>query len=809
MSKARAITKINEDLQKSEENLRAVESEQIDISKNITKSRREQLVLLKELYAMQTRMYQMEKDHAKEASARARSSKISARHAEDELNATKLMAAAAKEANRIKKTGEKVSKTINDLEEQAKNLVDENSNLQKNILRNKIAQLKNVQKVNAAEAKQLSLTEEQINANEELNKIATKYQKTLQNSTNFIDDIESKLREIPVIGNLLADLLPLDKVKDSIQKNIGNALFNVFKKGKIGATDIASGLESGMAGATKGAMAFGTTLTVATGGILLAIGAIIFAFKAFYDVAMEVDKTTTEIANNLNMSKDASYELFESMSEQEVLFENMSKYSAALHKNFGQLGSVLAKDVMPRMQKLQFNLQLSDEELENLVSTSYMLGSSFEGTANKASEFETSAINATKEFYQQQGIHITNSDLISEARESMQLISGISKKTLAIYGKSAEKLFKQVLAVRKLGLEFEQVAKISDTVLDIESSIGSEMTANVLLGKHLNLNSVRQAALYGDVESVAEEINKVLNSQNINLESFNSMMPYQKKALTQSLGLGEDEIQQMLLRNKLANKDLLAKVKAGEITGAQLAKQGKITEEEAQQLITAERRTTVQQDLQMIQDQLSQSLKANMPGIQSLIKGLADFGTRVEDVGVLRAMFGGGRSQAEKAADEAKASGTSISEKQAAEANASADTGSGTYMLANALVGPMGYMMAGIKDLFFDKQYKATTMNDGVITPSSPSGYSRVLSGPEGSIALNDNDTIVAGTNLNSGGGGSNMSRVEVLLEKLIAKVDQPVYINMGGKVIDELDNRITLRKTYTTKVDSGYGVFG
>jgi hypothetical protein len=100
-------------------------------------------------------------------------------------------------------------------------------------------------------------------------------------------------------------------------------------------------------------------------------------------------------------------------------------------------------------------------------------------------------------------------------------------------------------------------------------------------------------------------------------------------------------------------------------------------------------------------------------------------------------------------------------------------------------------------------------MDDGVVSPTGPSGYSRVLSGPEGSIALNDNDTIVAGTDLNSGGGGSNMSRVEALLEKLIAKVDQPVYITMGGKVIDEIDNRITLRKTYTTKVDSGYGVFG
>ena len=39
---------------------------------------------------------------------------------------------------------------------------------------------------------------------------------------------------------------------------------------------------------------------------------------------------------------------------------------------------------------------------------------------------------------------------------------------------------------------------------------------------------------------------------------------------------------------------------------------------------------------------------------------------------------------------------------------------------------------------------------------SGPVGRSRILTAPEGSFALNDRDTVLAGTNLGGGGGGGN-----------------------------------------------------
>jgi hypothetical protein len=46
------------------------------------------------------------------------------------------------------------------------------------------------------------------------------------------------------------------------------------------------------------------------------------------------------------------------------------------------------------------------------------------------------------------------------------------------------------------------------------------------------------------------------------------------------------------------------------------------------------------------------------------------------------------------------------------------------------------------------------------------------------------------------------------ILKQILAATSQPVSINIGGKVIDEIEKQTTLRKTYNTKMDSAHGAF-
>tara|TARA_R100001440_G_scaffold15579_1_gene26451 strand:+ start:18169 stop:19410 length:1242 start_codon:yes stop_codon:yes gene_type:complete len=76
----------------------------------------------------------------------------------------------------------------------------------------------------------------------------------------------------------------------------------------------------------------------------------------------------------------------------------------------------------------------------------------------------------------------------------------------------------------------------------------------------------------------------------------------------------------------------------------------------------------------------------------------------------------------------------------------------------------------------------ASMVADDVVM--GPVGYSRVLSGPEGSFALNDKDTIVAGTNL--GGGGGSTFNINVNANGITDRTDKRQLAREIGNMIQQ-----------------------
>lgn len=95
---------------------------------------------------------------------------------------------------------------------------------------------------------------------------------------------------------------------------------------------------------------------------------------------------------------------------------------------------------------------------------------------------------------------------------------------------------------------------------------------------------------------------------------------------------------------------------------------------------------------------------------------------------------------------------------------------------------------------------KPVAVKDALIRPGMPP------------VTFDKGDLIMAGTNLGGEGekgNGGGSSEIASLLKQLIAKVDQPVHVNVGGRVMEEIEKQTSLRKTYTTKTDKGYSAFG
>lgn len=115
-------------------------------------------------------------------------------------------------------------------------------------------------------------------------------------------------------------------------------------------------------------------------------------------------------------------------------------------------------------------------------------------------------------------------------------------ETFALFAKDGgANIGKAAIEARRLGVDLGTAAKISDNLLDYQTSVQSEMEASVLLGRDLNLNKARELAYAGDIAGAQRAALEAAGG----IEEFNKMDYYQKKAVADALGVQVSELQQM------------------------------------------------------------------------------------------------------------------------------------------------------------------------------------------------------------------------------------------------------------------------
>jgi hypothetical protein len=127
--------------------------------------------------------------------------------------------------------------------------------------------------------------------------------------------------------------------------------------------------------------------------------------------------------------------------------------------------------------------------------------------------------------------------------------------------------------MKAFGTTLEQTKAQGEALLNFESSIESELKAELITGEKINLERARYAALTGDVVGLAEE----LSNQGMTLEKFSSMNVIAQKSFAEALGLSSDQLSEQLKKQKIAQEQ-----------GKSLAQ---LTEEEA---IEAQKRQDIQ-----------------------------------------------------------------------------------------------------------------------------------------------------------------------------------------------------------------------
>ena len=265
------------------------------------------------------------------------------------------------------------------------------------------------------------------------------------------------------------------------------------------------------------------------------------------EAVLAVDQGAGDMAKNLNLSYTQALDL-----QQELAgIANYSNDNAINTKRLGEaLSSVNAE--------LGTSGKLTEEELKTMVKLKEQSGLAYDtqvglfkyakATGQEYADSVASFQAAAKAASYQKGIAVNTKQLMVD-------MNNVSNRTkLSIQGGAAG-LANAAVSAKTMGSNLSQVADIADQLLDFESSIENELSAELLTGKDLNLERARGLALNNDMAGVAEEITKQAGSA----AEFGKMNRIQQEAIAKAVGMSADQLADTLVEQealKSINKEL-------------------------------------------------------------------------------------------------------------------------------------------------------------------------------------------------------------------------------------------------------------
>ncbi len=257
---------------------------------------------------------------------------------------------------------------------------------------------------------------------------------------------------------------------------------------------------------------------------------------------LAADKQTNELGRSMMMTKNEARGFSANISAAArsnyqmgitgtKVLENVTK----LNKQFGFI-TEFSGETLVSMTKLTYTLKIGEEAAGNLAAAAEATGQNFEDNYKNI-------LAASYELQQQAGTQV-------DLRAVLEETGKVTGQIRANMGGNTVEIAKAVTNARLLGAEMGTIAAAGKQLLDFESSISKEMEAELLLGRDINLERARAAALTGDQVTLQNELAKEMGS----FEDFTKMNVIQQEALAGALGMSADQVADMLFNQETMNK---------------------------------------------------------------------------------------------------------------------------------------------------------------------------------------------------------------------------------------------------------------
>jgi hypothetical protein len=700
--------------------------------------------------------------------------------------------AITEEVGRTNKAYGSSAKSINSLTSLAGKLRDHQQGI--NTLSS--SQLKTLQSKLKSEQANLKATQEILQGKVASGDATIKEAAMLANVNGLLEDNDSTLKSLEATTK--KELKEREKIEKSIGVT-GGLLRGMSKIPLIGdLVDTKEALEAAEetvketgSGVRGMGAAFKTLGNQAASGLLNTSNMILGVFTLIGNIILGADKNAGQFAKSMNVTyKEAlqtrsemaqvAFQSGEAAVNSERLMETLSFVGAQLGTN-----AKLNEQDAVTFTKLREKAGLTNEELMGMQSISLSTGKSLESN--------------TKEFLAQAKVTSLNNKVVLNEKKLLADISKISKATTLSLGQNPKELAKAVATAKSLGMEMSQLESSAESLLNFEQSIEDELSAELLLGKNLNLERARTAALNNDIAGLAEEINKQIGDS----AEYSKMNRIQQDALAKSVGMNREELAQTLFtQEQLAGlsgeeaerKQALLDARIEEVGLAQAQRElenGSLEDLENQQSIS-----------ERFNDQMLQLKEILVNGILPPFVAIGGF--LAEHMGIVKTIVGAyltlktammtynalqkaslGLARLRKA-EEAATAAASISK--------GAFSSLGMIPVVGAVLAAAA-VAAGV-GLLFSNMGKAEKVKDAAIDPKG----GLIVSGPKGTYQGDPEDTVMMGTGIGKGkgkptpppqggGGGTvnvDMTQTNALLQQLINVIQSGGTVTLDGQKVGE-----------------------
>jgi plasmid maintenance system antidote protein VapI len=256
----------------------------------------------------------------------------------------------------------------------------------------------------------------------------------------------------------------------------------------------------------------------------------------------QADKETTELQKSMGLTKDQASGFRMNLASAAAGSNNLNITTTKLLETYNSIN-----------KQFGFIVRFSDETLVNTTRLTKQVGLSTEAAnalaglterqGSNAEELYETTVGTVLQLQKQSGIQI-------DQREIFEQIGKTTGTIRANLGSNPITIATAIQKSKEFGASLQDVANAGKALLDFESSITSELEAELLLGKNINLEKARAAALAGDQVTLAQELQQQAGS----FSNFSAMNVIQQEALAKAMGMSSDQLADILYQQDLQSK---------------------------------------------------------------------------------------------------------------------------------------------------------------------------------------------------------------------------------------------------------------